>query len=356
MPAYCIFNVLRCRMLAIARPSDSQLPFNPFYWRPIRRARHPIAAELCAALGLGLLFLVPHLITSWRMMFRDLSWMVGVLIFSATSLLYYATFTLINTIAEVEARTLPQARKLYTKPLRFWLSDYQFVLAGIFFGALNCIVGYSFGVPYTTWSSKLTIFFGFFLAGFVSGIAAYSLIGVAGFVRGFVASDPILDYREPDKCAGLSFLGEALVKFGLANLIMGVLISLYIVFAPWAHVDRVLVRAMRWIWLGFPFFISLGHLLGLGTVVHLLLQRYKTQMQQALSARVRAVRGKIQAASVVNRTLREELEYELKLQGELYRMNTWPFTFGSTVHYAIGFFVDAVPAYLGALKLIKEAH
>jgi hypothetical protein len=137
---------------------------------------------------------------------------------------------------------------------------------------------------------------------------------------------------------------------------MGVLISLYIVFAPWAHIDRVLVRAMRWIWLGFPFFISLGHLLGLGTVVHLLLQRYKTQMQQALSARVRAVRGKIQAASAVNRTLREELEYELKLQGELYRMNTWPFTFGSTVHYAIGFFVDAVPAYLGALKLIKEAH
>ena len=248
--------------VAVAQSCAPQPAFNPFYWRIVQRTRHPVTARVCIAIILGLIFLAPHLLTSGAAVFNDLSWMIGVLISSAMLFLYYATSTLINLISEVDTRVSGDHRNLYMEPLRFWLSDGKFVLTGVFFGVMNCIVGYSFGVRYESFPSKLTIFFGFFVVGFVCGMAAFGLSGVFDFVRGFIATKPTLDYREPDKCAGTSFLGEALVKFSLVNLVMGVLISIYIVFAPWANRNHILVRVLMWAWIGFPFFVSLAHLFG----------------------------------------------------------------------------------------------
>jgi hypothetical protein len=303
---------------------------------------------------LGLVFLVPHLITTRAAVFRDLSWMVGLLISLATLLFYYATSALIDLIAETELRISAGLRYLYMRRLTFWLSDPKFLLAGTFFGFLNCTMGYLFGLQYRTLPSLLTIFWGYFVVGFVCGMAAYGLSGVIGFMRGFVTANPTLDYREPDRCGGTSFLGEALVKFSLVNLIMGVLISFYIVYAPWTNRNHTIVRIFGWAWIGFPFLISLVHLLGPGTVIHRLLRKYKKQEQRTLLARLRQTRARIPSAGVDAKALREELEYELRLQAELYKMKTWPFSLDSAVHYAIGFCVDTVPACVGALRLLKE--
>lgn len=331
-----------------------QIAFNPFYWRIVHRARHPLIAEAVVALVLGLICFVPHLLTVQAAIFSDLSWMVGVMTTSAMLLLYHATSTLISLIAEVDSRVPPHLRSLYTKPLRTWLSDRQFVLGGIFFGVVNCLVGHFFGIRYTRLPSEVTIYFGFFVVGFVCGMAAYSLIGVFGFVRGFVATNPPVDYREPDRCGGMSFVGEAIVTFGLVNLVMGVLISVYIVFAPWTNRSHPFVRDLMWIWIGFPFFVSMCHLLGLGAMIHMVLQRYKKHMQRVLSAQVRQSRARLQGATTASTTLREDLEYDLKLQAELYKMGTWPFTLSSALHYATGFVADVIPAFLAALKLLRE--
>lgn len=329
-------------------------PLNPFYWRIVCRATHPVVAQLCFGIILGLLFLIPHFITSRATIFRDFSWMVGLMITSAALFLYYATYTLIDLIAEADTCISAHFTNSYIKPMQFWLSDGKFTLVGVIFGLLNCIMGYSFGVRYTGLPSKLTIFFGFFVVGFVSGMAAYGLLGVFAFVRGFVQAEPPLDYRNPDRCGGTSFVGRALVKFSALNLVMGTMISIYIVFAPWTNRAHIVVRILMWTWIGFPFFISLAHLLGPGAVIHLMLQRYKKQMQGILAAEVRSTRASFQAPNANTKTLREELEYGLKLQSELYQMNTWPFSFTSAMHVAIAFCVETVPACFEILKLFTE--
>ena len=46
--------------------------------------------------------------------------------------------------------------------LKDTLSDRNFVLAGLFFGTLNCSLGYSFGLPYSNEPAIISVLFGIF--------------------------------------------------------------------------------------------------------------------------------------------------------------------------------------------------
>jgi hypothetical protein len=308
------------------------------------------------AVALGLVFFIPRFLTSRPTIFHDLSWMVGLMITAATLFLYYATSTLQNLVMEAEARLPASSRHLYMKPLQSWLSDRKFVIAGAAFGVLNCIMGYSFGLRPSPLPGKITIYFGYFVVGFVSGMAAYGVTGVYGFVHGFVRAEPQLDYQDPDKCGGTSFLGSALVKFSVLNLVMGVMISIYIEFAPWTNHDgkHPAVHVLMWAWIAFPYLVSLAHILGPGAALHALLQSYKTRTQREVAAEVKRIRASLQMQNGNNKALREDLDYQLKLQAELYRMNTWPFSFASIVHFALAFCADVVPAYFEVVKLVNH--
>lgn len=332
--------------------------FNPFYRRVLRRARHHVAAEISVALILGLAFLGIHLLTTGMQVFNDLSWMVGLMIAAAMLGLFYATSTLIELVAEADTRISAPApsKNSYVEPVRFWLSDGNFISAGIIFGTLNCLMGYFFGIRYHTLPSKLTIFLGFFIVGFVSGMAAYGLSGVLGLAGGIAKANPPLDYRDIDRCGGTSFLGQALIKFSVLNLVMGVMISIYIVSAPWTHRNQAPVRILMWAWIAFPFIVSSAHLIGPGGVIHNLLRRYKKDTQNKLATELKKIKRKIAASSENNKELREDLEYNLKLQRELYKMRTWPFSLSSVVHYGIAFCVDTIPAYWEIVKLFTEKH
>jgi len=139
--------------------------FDPFYRRVVRRTRHPVAAQICVALILGLVFLGPHFLTTGLQIFNDLSWMVGLMITAAMLGLFCATSTLIELVAEADTRIPAPSKDSYVEPVRFWLSDGKFISAGTAFGALNCLMGYSFGIQYHTLPSELTIFLGFFIVG-----------------------------------------------------------------------------------------------------------------------------------------------------------------------------------------------
>jgi len=338
---------------ASAPATNRQATFRPFYVR-LAGQGHPFIAQTGVAVLSGCFCMTPHFITTdTAAILRDLSWMVGVMTSAAMLLLYYATATLAKLITEVGERTPAQSRNRYLDPLHFWLSDAKFIAAGCFFGGLNCLMGHLFGVNYTDLGSKTSMFFAFFVVGFVCGMAAYGLIGVLDFTRGFVATEPRLDYREPDKCGGTSFYGDALVKFSVVNLVMGALISYYIVFAPWAHRTKPLVHCLMGIWIAFPFVVSLSHLLGPGAFVHSMLRNYKKREQRSLSVQIAHTRSRIAGQRNLSKELRDDLEYDLKLQAELYRMKTWPFSVASTAHVALALLGETVPACLEVLKLIK---
>ncbi|HXA84309.1 MAG TPA: hypothetical protein VNZ47_04485 [Candidatus Dormibacteraeota bacterium] len=315
-----------------------------------------MAAQICVALILGLVFLGPHFLTTGLQIFNDLSWMVGLMITAAMLGLFCATSTLIELVAEADTRIPAPSKDSYVEPVRFWLSDGKFISAGTAFGALNCLMGYSFGIQYHTLPSELTIFLGFFIVGFVAGMAAYGLPGVLGLTRGITKANPPLDYRDLDRCGGTSFLGQALIKFSSLNLVMGVMISIYIVFAPWTHRNQAPVRILLWAWIAFPFIVSSAHLIGPGGTIHGLLRRYKKDMQNRLATELKNIKRVIETSGEQSKELREDLEYNLTLQRELYKMRTWPFSSSSIVHYGVAFCLDTVPACWEIVKLFTEKH
>lgn len=325
------------------------LTFAPFYWRRSSVARVGLAVTL------GLVFFVLHFVTSRATIFRDLTWMIGVMIAAAMLFLDYATSTLKNLVTEAEGRLPASSSHLLIRPLQFWLSDRNFLIAGIAFGVLNCIMGYSFGVWYKEVSSKLTIYLGYFVVGFVSGMAAYGVTGVLGFVREVVRDGSWFDYRDPDGCGGTSFLGSALVKFSLLNMTMGVLISIYIVFTHWSHRNHLMVQALMWAWIVFPFVVGFAHLLGPGSLIHAALQEYKRRKRQELAAGVKSIAASLQTQGTNTKALREDLEYQLKLQAELYRMNTWPFPVASRVHLAFSLCLEVVPACFEVWNMLDHS-
>jgi hypothetical protein len=69
---------------------------------------------------------------------------------------------------------------------------------------------------------------------------------------------------------------------------------------------------------------------------------------------VRSTREKLNAHNADTRALREELEYNLKLQNEIYGMKTWPFSPASIAHFAVAFCLDAIPAFEEIVKLLTE--
>src|SRR4029077_1032180 len=93
---------------------------------------------------------------------------------------------------------------LFMTPLRRILSDRYFLLAGCAVGAINARMGYLFGVPAPGTCAYYTTLFGFFLAGFVCGMATLGIFGVTIVVARFARhAEDSFDYTAPDHCGGV---------------------------------------------------------------------------------------------------------------------------------------------------------
>ena len=207
--------------------------FLPFYenWAEWigKRLGVPVVGKLIASLIPGLVFFVIHFLCTRGDLsgppiaqFHAWSWMIGVMTICCLLSLYFATHAFKGLFPQIDVWQAPDRRRLYLDRLNRRLSDRNFVLAGTLFGALNMLMGYWFGVPYTAIAGQVSIYLGFFLVGFVCGMAAWGICGVLVTISVIVRQGLLnLDFTAPDRCGGTKFLGEAFVKFSAVTLIMG---------------------------------------------------------------------------------------------------------------------------------------
>ena len=323
--------------------------FSPFYERLATSFPGYIIGKLVLSAALGVVFLAAHYAAIGHRVFEDWSWFLAPLITTAMLALYYATHTLRGMLPEMSLRLrLPGDRDvhdgadedsdgIFMQPLNATLSDSKFIAAGLFFGFINCAMGFAFGVPYETTCALATILFGFFLAGFVCGMAAWGIYGVAATVAAFArAAKRSLDYTAPDQCGGVRFLGEGLVVFSSVTLIVGVMISVYIHQFHWTREALPAVVALQWAWIVFPYALSLVVLVGPAVPINDALRQYKVEKEAEQLQTLDAISRQLAAApldSAKRKELRDERAYQQDARKELHAMGTWPHGMSAKVKY-----------------------
>lgn len=240
-------------------------------------------------------------------------------------------------------------------PLKRILSDRHFVLAGFFFGSLNCWFGQFFGIPFYYERFASVIFLGgYFLAGFVCGMAVWGIYGVSVAISAFSQkAKQSFDYTSPDRCGGTVFLGEALVVFGLVTLIVGVMISVYILKAPWSGDSTGWHRALKYVWIVFPYVMSLTALIAPAVSINNELRQYKIEQEDMLKNHLTKIRKgiedkKLNAAE--RDVLRKEYEYQLNNREVLHGMRTWPYGMDANLKYLAG----VVPSIFATLNSVPS--
>jgi hypothetical protein len=340
--------------------------FAPFYERAVSRLSEPFVGKLLVSLVLASLFLVPHHFATGGDAFTDFSWFLSVLIFVAMMCLYYATHTLRVTFPELDARLGDGDPEVYLKPLERVLSDRNFLIAGGFFGVANCYVGHVFGIPYAGLKgiphpdlAVVTIQAGFFIAGFVCGMAAYGIVGVSIAINAFSRrAKPRLDFTSPDRCGGTVFLGEALVIFSGVTLIVGVMISIFIVYFGWKGGDGLLRMLIQRFWIAFPYIMSALALVGPAVGINEALRKYKLEEKDSLRDRMAEVRNQLDDPGLdptKKESLRKDYEFLKAQRADLHKMRTWPYGLGANLKYLTVFVANAFGTFKAAMELLKPA-
>ena len=335
--------------------------FFPFYDRVAQICPIHFLGKLLFSAVLGGLFLGPHFLLKRMAIIEDWSWFLGVLIAGVMLLLFHATHTLHSIFPDMEIRLSEAHKGVYLKPLSRMLSDRNFILAGVFVGVLNCCFGLAFGLPYRDAMGSISISWGFFLAGFVCGMAAWGIVGASASLNAFSRkANESLDFTSPDRCAGTQFLGEACVIFGGVTLIAGVMISVYIGMTEWWWRESWWVKVLTGFWIAYPYLMSLVAFLAPVTVMHRMLRRYKTKTETEFRNRSAEIRRVLEEESLdadESRRKRDDYEYLQRLRAELHDMRTWPFSVRSSVKYGVvvvGNVIATVSTAITWLDKLKE--
>ena len=334
------------------------LKFLPFYDRVIIRFPVHVIGKLLVSALLGLIFLAAHYISIGNKVLSDWSWFLSVLISTAMLCLYYATHTLRTIFPEMDLRLRPDGDDVYMTPLKRILSDRNFILAGLFFGLLNCGFGYSFGLPYVKGLAVFTILGGYYLAGFVCGMAAFGIYGVLVTINAFSRkAKRSLDFTSPDRCGGTLFLGEALVVFSSVTLIVGVMISVYILKADWTRDNTWWVTSLKWFWVAFPYVMSLIALIAPAVAIKKELREYKMEQESVLQGQLTELRKRLEnnrRDATERKALREDYEFRTSMRKDLHRMRTWPYGLGSNLKYLTVFVANFYASVDSALAWVRK--
>lgn len=303
------------------------LKFLPFYERLTIRFPGYIPGKILVSTLLGFSFLAAHYVNIGDKFLNNWSWFLSVLIVTAMLCLYYATHTLRIMLSVMAARLRPDGDEVYMCPLKRILTDRNFVLAGLFFGLLNCGLGFCFGLP--KWSNRITILSGYLLVGFVCGMAVLGIYGVYVSIRAFSRNaKPPFDFTSPDRCGGTVFLGESLMVFGAITLTVGVMISVYILKEQWAYEDTPWIKSLKYSWVAFPYVASLVVLIAPAVLINKALRDYKMEQESVAQDRLTKIRNKLESNeyNVAERKgLREDYEFHTSIRMDLHTMRTWPY-------------------------------
>jgi len=334
------------------------LKFLPFYERLTIRFPGYIAGKILVSALLGIAFLAAHYVSTGDKVFKDGSWFLGVLIGTAMLCLYYATHTLRTILPEMAVRLGPDGDEVYMSPLKRILSDRNFVLAGLIFGLLNCGFGVSFGLPYSRWPSLITILSGYLLAGFVCGMAVYGIYGVSVSLSAFSRkAKPSFDFTSPDRCGGTVFLGDALIVFAAVTLVVGVMISVYILKVDWTRENTWWITSLKGFWIAFPYVASLVALIAPAVPLNEALRDYKTEQEVVVQDRLTEIRNRLESNQLdvtVRKELREDYDFHTNIRKDLYKMRTWPYGLSAHLKYLSVFVANLFASVDSVLKWIEK--
>lgn len=319
--------------------------FHPFYERFAEKIGIKIIGKAIFSLLAGLLFFIPYYMVEYKSALHDWSWLLGILISCGLLFLYYATATLRNLFPRWDQHFGEEASEIYLEPLRTILSDRRLLLAGVLFGFLNMLMGFCFGITVTETISRVLLYFGFFLAGFACGLPAYGIYGVIVTISAITDGKRFhIDFSSPDRCGGLGFMGDALVKFSSLTLIEGLLIATYIYNARWGNTENGWVQLIMWFWIAFPFILSLLILIAPAVEINNMLDSYKHKQERNLLKNCQELREKSEGTELTcdqRSLLRAEYAYLIQQREEIHKMRTWPFTIASTTSF-LGAFVSNI--------------
>ena len=334
------------------------LQFLPFYERLSARFLGNIFGQAFISVLLGFAFLVVQYASIGNKIFDDWSWFLGVLIAAMMLLLYIATSTLHALLSKMAIYSAHDNRA-YRIGLKETLSDRNFVLAGSIFGTLNCVLGYSFGLPYSNAPAIISILFGYFLVGFVGGMAILGIYGVYVAISAFSREPKLpLDLTSPDNCGGTRFIGDALVIFSSVTLIAGVMISIYILKTDWSGDHTRWIVALKYFWIVFPYVMSLIILITPAIPLHLELRRYKLEEEDRFKSRLAAIRQSLEDSQLDasnRKELRDDHEFRQNVRRELHKMQSWPYGVGASSRYIIVLIANLIGTfntYVGWVRLL----
>jgi hypothetical protein len=318
--------------------SVSDIEFRPFYERSFPRTCG-IVGRVGVSVALGLFILGLRWSAVGTGVFRDSSWLLALLIVIAMLCLYVATHTLRQLLRDIRVRW-PSPQNSNPDLAKDDLSARKFVAAGIVFGLVNCAFGLMFGLPAVGWST-FTLLVGFFVAGFICGMAVFGIVATSVIV-GKSASDTrrFFDFTAPDGCGGTSFVGGALTVFGSVTLLVGVMISLYVLRVDWTHSGTWRVDALEIAWIVFPYLMSLFVVIAPAASINSELRQYKLDEELKLQSRAEKLVNALEAeglSEMDTKSLRESYELLRTVRQDLHKMRTWPFSWEAKSKYVSGF-------------------
>ena len=323
--------------------------FHPFFERFPDHFSIPLIIKLLLSMLLGFVFFGPHYRIVGEGVLVDWSWLLCLLIVMAMISLYYATHTFRTMFSQMYVRLNKRdpanVDQAYMNAVKHYLSDKRFFWIGVLFAVLNCGVGWFLGISSEQPAAVVTTYVGFFIAGFVCGMALCGIVGVVIALTAFLKSGPKVEYTNPDECGGLLFLGEALIKFSGVTLLVGVLISLYIFQVKWVWEGdtAVLAPALMWIWIALPFVMSLTILLAPASRANKELMTHKIRMEAELVLAFDKAREALDEAATAEQRedVRDEIKFYVELRAQLHRMRVWPFNAQATIKFLILFVSNA---------------
>ncbi len=316
--------------------SENKKTLDVFYDKFLGKRGIPVFLKLGICILLGAIFLFIHYFSAPNF-FQYNSIFLAAIIAGAMLSLYYATHELKLVIPEMDKRISPKSTAEESTEVvdefNTMLSTRNFLYCGMGFAVTNCILGTLFGIPQSDYSEvpgykayELTLYFGFFLSGFVCGMAVLGIFSVSRvFNRYGSRLKNSIDFTAPDQCGGTLFVGNSLMIFGSITLVVGMLITIYILRTEWSK-EGPLAQYLRTLWILFPYAMSLMALLAPAISLNKTLIKYKRGQEAKLRAELHEIKRLIdQPGEPVPSELYERYEFVKGLREQVHNMRTWPY-------------------------------
>lgn len=313
--------------------------FYPFYERGVDAVPGGFIGRVLFAIALGVAVLGIHYLGIGGEVFKNYGWVLSIIVMVAGLSLFYATHTFRMLLPKLAGRLRRERQAGFLALIELHLSDRKFFIAGLVFGSLNSLMGVVFGLPgvYDTLPAKAFILTGYFVAGFVCGLALWGIIGVIRCISAMADdNDSFFDYTSHDKCGGTQFIGWALLVFSAVTLIVGVLITVYISLTDWQRKGSMIVEVLYAGWIVLPYIASVFVLIVPAISINRSLVRYQIEKDRRFIESIKSIFDELESKGITSERKSElyaDYEFQTNMRKELHEMRTWPFSVGANSTY-----------------------